>query len=138
MKHTEQRAWPTFLELPEGRAALVHGSLEDDGQPRYTLNGVELADCDTTIPADLLEAGWFWWGSGLAWRDDAPHTCLLVISGPRSLDDYWRAARVCEAERATMTAPQLRLNLPTTPAQVTRLPTTYRAPRQLVQEVMDL
>lgn len=99
----DQRAFPTYLLLPEGRAELIHGSLVD-GTPRYQISGVELdpATCDTRIPLDLLNAGWFWWGSSLCWRNEAAgnQACLFSITGPRPIDDYYEQARIVERIRA--------------------------------------
>lgn len=54
---------PLELSLPDGRATLVPGSLQD-GQPQYERDG-QVLDVDVTIPTDLVAAGWLWHGSVL-------------------------------------------------------------------------
>lgn len=78
-----------------------------DGVPRYRVDGVECPDFDPTIPADIWDGGWRWWGAFLTQYDAAdPNAVVLSISGGQSLLDVWATARVILVERARIAAEQ--------------------------------
>lgn len=72
------------------------------GPPRYMVDGIERPDFDPTIPADLLNSGWYWNGGFLVQHDVPPPTGVgIVIGMPRAnLDDIWSQARKLDKAKA--------------------------------------
>jgi hypothetical protein len=74
------QAWPLVIELPEMgnyphciRAEYVPGS----SPPAYTIDGAPVA-IEVVIPEDLAMAGWFWFGSSLAWPASDPQRAMAI------------------------------------------------------------
>lgn len=97
---------PIVLSLPGGvRADYVPQS----DPPAYTVNGEPIA-VDVVIPDDLIQAGWYWFGSFLRqpWteHDNGPGVCISTGTypppgWPSDRPDIFTQARVLDAYRVS-------------------------------------
>jgi hypothetical protein len=74
--------------------------------PAYTLNGDPVA-IDVAIPDDLAAAGWFWFGSCLAWPASDPQWAMAISTATYpppgwtcEREDCFTLARQSERRRA--------------------------------------